>query len=339
MSRQMVMKVSDLILDMATGDASAEDVHIQEALGRINVSSSIFEAAYNISELPSEDISFVQEAADKQGLPTDKEGSVGVSVEAVNQELEAYFDLVIATAKKVKSTAVKSLALLRNAGKKLGVSQSSDFLAEMSSLTQAFSQAYPKGMKLDGDSGFLKSKYAARMAESYCTGMVNILGGYGLEISSVFEDKVVKQVADLSNWKKALDLVKSDKPELQLRNIYGMLNRGGKQLSFDKMLSRNMHYTDNVTGKDLASFGVAVYTLIAVSDAVAKQASQKKAVIAKVREIVSSCTNSHRVTRSCEDINDGVKEWSTNLNSLTTNIAKGFNDSIYGMTKAVTKKK
>ena len=85
----MVMKVSDLILDMATGDASAEDVHIQEALGRINVSSSIFEAAYNISELPSEDISFVQEAADKQGLPTDKEGSVGVSVEAVNQELEA----------------------------------------------------------------------------------------------------------------------------------------------------------------------------------------------------------------------------------------------------------
>lgn len=335
----MVLKVSDLILDMATGDASAEDVNIQQALGRINVSSSIFEAAYNISELPDEDISFVQEAADKEGIPTDKEGSVGVAVEAVNRELEAYFDLVIATAKKVKSSAVKSLALLRNAGKKLGVNQSSDFLAEMSSLTQAFSQAYPKGMKLDGESGFLKSKYAARMAENYCTGMVNILGAYGLEISSVFEDNVVKQVTDLSNWKKALDLVKSDKPELQLRNICGQLTRGGKQLSFDKVLSRNTHYTDNVTGKDLASFGVAVYTIIAVSDAVAKLASQKKSVIAKIRVIVSNCTNSRRVTRSCEDINDGVKEWSSNLNSLTANISKGFNDSIYGMTKAVTKKK
>lgn len=333
-----MQKVSDLILDMATGDASAEDVHIQEALGRINVSSSIFEAAYNISELSSEDISFVQEAADKEGIPTDKEGSVGVANEAINRELESYYDLTIATAKKVKSVASKSMALFRNAGKKLGVNQSSDFLEESKAIAAAFGEAYPKGMKLDGDSGFLKSKYAARMAENYCMGMVNTLNAYGIEINSVFEDKVVKIIADLSNWNKALDLASSKKPELALRDMRGKLIRGGKQLSFDKVLTRDQHYTDNVTGKDIQTFGIAVYTLIAVSDAVAKCASQKKSAIAAVRKTVADCTNPRRVTRSCEDINDGVKEWSSNLNSLTANITKGFNDSIYGVTKSISKK-
>lgn len=329
-----MQKVSDLILDMATGDASAEDVHIQEALGRINVSSSIFEAAYNISELPSEDISFVQEAADKAGLPTDKEGSVGVANEAINRELEAYFDLVIATAKKVKGVASKSMALLRNAGKKLGVDQSSDFLEEIKGISAAFSERYPKGMKLDGESGFLKSKYAARMAEDYCMGMANVLDAYGIEINSVFEDKVVKTIADVGNHGGS----RSEKPEMALRNMRTQLIRGGKQLSFDKVLSRDRHYTDNVTGKDVSTFGIAVYTLIAVSDAVAKCASKKKSAIAATRQIVAGCTNSHRVTRSCEDINDGVKEWSTNLNSLTTNITKGFNDSIYGVFKVLGSK-
>ena len=330
-----MLKVSDLILDMATGDASAEDVHIQEALGRINVSSSIFEAAYNISELPSEDISFVQEAADKAGLPTDKEGSVGVAVEAVNRELEAYLDLTIATAKKVKGVATKALALLRTAGKKFGVSQSSDFLAEIGAIASATKEAYPKGIKLDGESGFLKSKYAARMAENYTLGMANILGAYGISIASVFEDKVVSTIA--SPGKQSTN--EAEKPELALRNMRSKLILGGKQLSFDKVLSRNLHYTDTVNGKDVESFGIAVYTLIAVSDAVAKAASsQKKSAVSKVRQTVANCTSSHRVTRSCEDINDGVKEWSTNLNSLTTNISKGFTDSIYGMTKAITKK-
>ena len=329
-----MQKVSDLILDMATGDASAEDVHIQEALGRINVSSSIFEAAYNISELSSEDISFVQEAADKEGIPTDKEGSVGVANEAINRELESYFDLVIATAKKVKGVASKSMALLRNAGKKLGVDQSSDFLAESGAIAKAFGEAYPKGMKLDGDSGFLKSKYAARMAENYSTGMANTLNAYGISIASVFEDKVVSTIA--SPIKAAS--TEGAKPELALRNMRSKLIIGGKQLSFDKVLTRDQHYTDNVTGKDIQTFGIAVYTLIAVSDAVAKCASQKKSAIAAARKTVADCTNPRRVTRSCEDINDGVKEWSTNLNSLTANITKGFNDSIYGVTKSISKK-
>ena len=37
------MMTSDLMLDMATGNASIEDVHIQEACQKINVSSGIFE--------------------------------------------------------------------------------------------------------------------------------------------------------------------------------------------------------------------------------------------------------------------------------------------------------
>ena len=44
------MKVSDLMLDLATGDSSVHDAFIQEAAGKVAVSNAIFQAAYKISE-------------------------------------------------------------------------------------------------------------------------------------------------------------------------------------------------------------------------------------------------------------------------------------------------
>ena len=55
------MKVSDLMLDMSTGNASIEDAYIQEAFHKIKVSSGIFQAAYDISELEEDEVALVQD--------------------------------------------------------------------------------------------------------------------------------------------------------------------------------------------------------------------------------------------------------------------------------------
>lgn len=334
------MKFSDLMLDIASGDSSINDVYIQEAMGKINVSSSIFDAAYLISELPGEDISFVQEAADANGLPTDKEGAVGVANEAVFRELDAFYDLTISTAKKVKETANKSLVGLRTVGKKLGVNGSSDYLnGFVKPLQDAFAKAYPKGIKLDDKSGFVKAKYATRMTETYCKGMANILGAYGVSLGDVFKDEIVEMVARIPSGMMHVRDNNATSSKYDLKDLKSQLSTGGKQLAFDKQVSRNIHYTDTIKADNLSAFAIALYTLIAVSDAIIKAGKQKKKAIGEVKRVVANCTNTKRVTSSCQDINDGVKEWSSNLNSLVTNITKVFYDSIYGLGGALGGKK
>ena len=89
-------KYSELMLDVACGDASDIDAYIEEAKGKINVSNAIF--ALECSIVNDEcDSMCIQEAAEA-GLPTDKEGATGVSCEAVKQQLIAFYDLINNTA-------------------------------------------------------------------------------------------------------------------------------------------------------------------------------------------------------------------------------------------------
>ena len=44
-----------------------------------------------------------------------------------------------------------------------------------------------------------------------------------------------------------------------------------------------------------------------------------------------------RVVRSVESISDGIKEWSDNLNNLTTNMTGAFTDSSYELLKMLKK--
>ena len=318
------MKVEDVLLDIATGDASAEDAFIADAVGKINVSSAIFEAAYEISELPSEDIPYIQEAADQQKIPTDKEGSVGVANEAVCQELTAFFDQIVLSAKKIKDSTNKSLGVLRTIGKHLGVKASSDYLnGFVAPLQTAFKNANPKGLVIQSKGGaFIKSRYATRMAENYCKGMSNILAAYGIDMGTVLDNEVVKLI--VRNNIKLRNDVKD------LRDVESNLSTGGKQLSFDKTIGKDSHYTETIKSNDLNAFAISLYTIYVTADAVSKMSGKKKAALSTIRGYVNDTTaKANRVARSCESINDSVKESSDNLGSLTNNINKAFNDSIY----------
>lgn len=324
------MKVEDVLLDIGTGDASTHDVDTSVAMGKINVSSAIFEAAYGISELPSEDItSVIQEAADSQQLPTSKEGSTAVAGEAVCHELSAFFDMLISTAKKTKDTANKSISMLYTLGKKeFKTGKSEDFLnGFVTPLTQGFKEKYPKGLEIKTDGAFIKAKYAARMAENYCKGVANIFAAYGISFDDILDKDAVKLIARSS--------IKSRKTVSDLRDVESNINLGTKLLSFDKTVTKDRHYTTVVRATDLQSFAVSINAIQIMSDAVIKVASMKKKSIGSIKNIIDTTNKkAGRVARSCEGINDSVKEGSQSLKSLTDNITKAYNDSIYHLAAA-----
>ena len=124
------MKVSDIMLDLATGDASVHDAYIQEAMGQVKVSAAIYNAAKQIALLDdSERSQIVQEAAEA-GLPYDRENSIRLMYGSVDYASElanavvskGEIDLKHAgkflkakSAKKYTSNLIQGIGLLCNA--------------------------------------------------------------------------------------------------------------------------------------------------------------------------------------------------------------------------------
>jgi hypothetical protein len=328
------MTLTELMLDIASGDASEHDVHIQESLGHINISARQFAAAYSISDYPGDLPSIIVESAKNANLPTDKDEAKEVANTAVIQGLSAFYNLMIATAKKVRSATERELRAYAALGKKYGIAfDTHNFLSGfLNPLCSAIEKDGLLGKKLD-DRSFIKGKYAARMVENYGKGMANLMSGYGLSIDNVFGDSVVGAIirGDYSGKKTIKDL----------RDVESNMSTGGKQLNFDKTLDKKTHYQDYVKIVDFKVLAISIFALSKISEAIIVtlgNASTKKTALANITKLVNDASNGNkRVVRSAESISDGTKEWSDNLNKLTTNMTGAFTDSSYELLKMLKK--
>jgi hypothetical protein len=327
------MTVTELMLDIASGDASEHDVHIQECLGHINISAREFAAAYSISEYPDDLPSIIVEAAANAKLPTDKGEAKEVANTAVIQGLSAFYNLMIATAKKVRAATERELRAYAALGKKYGINfDKHNFLTGF--LNPLCSAVEKDGLlgKLD-DRSFIKGKYAARMVENYGKGMANLMSGYGLSIDNVFGDSVVGMIVrnNFSGKKTIKDL----------RDVESNMSTGGKQLNFDKTLDKKTHYQDYVKIVDFKMLAISIYALSKISESIIVtlgNASTKKTAMDNIKKLFNDASaGNKRVVRSVESISDGTKEWSDNLNKLTTNMTGAFTDSSYELLKMLKK--
>lgn len=326
------MKVSDLMLDMATGDVSEHDVDAVAAAGRINVASAYFEACYKIAELPKDgDYPIIQEAADVAGMPTDAAGATAMGCTAAKKTLDAFYDLIVATAKSIKQAANKDLNLLRTVGRKAGVSADSQ-----SNFTTSF--ATPLGKSVisqlgDGkhvnisEGSFLKGKTALDIATGYGKGMTNLLAAYGINISNVFSDPAIASEFDKTCTNKKTE-------PTSLKEINSYLSTGGSIIDMDKQADKHGHYTVSPKADDIQTLAVALYAIIAVSNAVITACSKgaKSAAIGKINTLCDEDTGKNKkITRTIEAISVDVKKWSANLTNLTSNLKKAFTDSVYAL--------
>lgn len=327
------MTITELMLDIASGDASEHDVHIQESLGHINISARKFAAAYSISEYPDDLPSMIVEAAANAKLPTDKGEAKEVANTAVIQGLSAFYNLMIATAKKVRAATERELRAYYALGKKYGINfDKHNFVSGfLNPLCAAVEKDGLLG-KLD-DRSFIKGKYAGRMVDNYGKGMANLMSGYGLSIDYVFGDSVVGMIVRNSySGKKTIK---------DLRDVESNMSTGGKQLNFDKTLDKKTHYQDYVKIVDFKMLAISIYALSKISESIIVtlgNASTKKNAVEHIKKLVDDASDGNRrVVRSAESISDGTKEWSENLNKLTTNMTGAFTDSSYELLKMLKK--
>ena len=340
------MKFSELMLDMATGDASMYDAYIAEAVGKINVSHAVFEAAYKISELPEgEDFMIVQEAADA-GLPTDQEGSAGLANESVAQELNAFFDLIVATAKKVKQATDKDFKALVGLGKGLGVTVGEGSVESFAqSLGAAVVSGRGKNLKssvLRGKAGsielgsrkFLAPMFVKKASKNYAQAMSKFLAAFGISIKGAFDDTVVKKLAGAG-----ADASESG----NLHSIDSAICSGnGHMISND--ISGGNSYRTNVSGKDIADLVEAVYVARVISNAVVEAAGNKgtkknvKAFIDGAVSGTSDITNKKgtKVKKSVSATAASIAENIKKTNGAWTNfvnktIVSGYTDSVYAL--------
>ncbi len=339
------MKFSELMLDMATGDASEYDAYIAEAVGKINVSHAYFEAAYKISELPEgEDFMIVQEAAEAD-LPTDQEGSADLANESVVQELKAFYDLIVATAKKVKQATDKDFKALVGLGKGLGVSIDEGGISEFASkLASNIVDARGKGVKSSvmrgragsielGSRKFLAPMFMKKSAKNYALGMAKHLSAYGISIKSAFNDPLVSKYAGSG-------VEASENPTLQ--TIDSNICSGNGHINVIKITGGNSYRT-NISAKDIVELVESVYVARAISTAVVEAAGNKGtkknayALVANAVANASDVTNKkgkvkRSVSMTAASINENINECKeTWVDFVKTTLVTGYSDSVYAL--------
>lgn len=317
----MATKVTDLMLDMETGDACIEDAYIASAKGKIAVSHAIFEAAYKNCELP-DDGNFVcyQESAEA-GIPTQSTAAAGTACEAVVRELDAYYDGVMASAKKIKDAAEKDLKTLIAIGKKVGVSMSEDFER---GFAEPLGKAVVTSHRLDlSEKKFLKGRESVKLAKSYAKGMTYIMGAYGIRLGSELNGGIKNFTGCDGNCKTASCI----------KSLESCLSDGGRALKVGEP-----SVTDSIKAGDVADLATAIWSIANVADAVLKVGKAgKKDAIAAVRSYCSSDAKPGKVSRTAEAINADIKTYMGNLEAIGNAIATGFTDSAYVLMQTVSR--
>ena len=328
----MSIKVSDIMLDLETGDASPRDAYIQEAMGQVKVSAAYYDAAKKIACLePSEMTEVIQEAATNNGLPTDRENAINFMYEAAEHELIGtlrHFYQEAAKIDEVGSKPTTPLAGLNQLGKVCGVKKTLDGTKEYAA---EFAQAVMKNkdLNLKGGAKFLKAGAAKKATKNLIDGFEYLAKAFGIDISALANDSSVKALCPTFDGKASSD-------DCSLSQMVAYVKKAGKAVKGTSISDGD--YTTSVSKTDVA-------TVVLCNFAVTKVAGRIKAAFgsngAKLESKINACMkkcNKKNISGDTEDLNsaDGsaAKDINADINKLVDELITGFNNSFYSLLQA-----
>jgi len=261
------MKFSELMLDYATGDACKQDAYIQEALGQINVSKAIYEAAVEITDLDADEIAYIQEAATAAGIPTDRNEAFALAKEGFSRSANGFMNLLKQSTSKVADAADKSWKAICGASRMVGVPDD-----VRSQGLEDFAVATAKGIvnKAYSDEtamsqGFKDGTSLRTNAGLYMKGIQDILPSFGLKGN--MNNSVVTEYVAMSDT----DYSKSDLNKFIITMEYATAALGNSKVA--------PAYDATVT--DIADYIRTAYTLKtfceSVTDALDSDSTKKSA--------------------------------------------------------------
>jgi hypothetical protein len=326
------MKVTDMMLDLETGDASTHDAYIQEAVGKVNVASAMFDLASKANAIANAEITdesmLIQEAADA-GYPTDAAGTCGMACEAVKQSVSALYDLIAVSAKKIKESVNKDMKLVLTIGKKLGIDAKPENFADGFAAPLATALTRSK-VKCD-EARFLKSRYSTKIFTAYTKGITAFLMAFGLNITDVFKDPTIAKEVEKSFAGK-------NGPPATFKAVESYMSDAGKLIKVEKIAGKDSHYTANPSKSDLYDLFVSLYIVLAVSDAVIGTAGKsiKSTVMDRFNTLCGKedCS-SKKISKTLDSIGSDCKHWAANIENIADAITKCYTDSVYVLTAAV----
>lgn len=365
----MSIKFSDVLLDLDTGDASMHDVHVKEAMGKINVSSAIFEYAAKLAECP-ENSAFVQEAAaaaEESGLPSSPSEGKGLATAAVSQELIGFYDVVVENAKKVKSAADRDMKAIIGLGKKYGISTSAASSGNfMISFAKPLAEALVRDFAVNRKSKnyirfakdiFPKASESEKLIFAYGNAMARLAAVFGISLGECIEDPTVQEVLSIRDGAlKAFfvgivgDKTAANEPRTgfdkggipDVGALYKALMKGSSVPHVGKVAT-----TSGADAEDIAELITYTYVAFQVSKCVVAGASAKKkaGATAFINQLMAAEETRHdqsgkggqkKISKKFDKINENIKGWASAVSGSSDLVVKTFSDAVAALGKIAT---
>ena len=329
------MKVSDIMLDLATGDASVHDAYIQEAMGQVNVSAAIYDAAKTIANLDETERSqIVQEAADA-GLPSDREGALALAYESVEHELVGITHQFYTEMFKLDERATKATSpygAMNALAKSLGCEKTMDGTLEYA---MEYAKAVTEGkkdVKLKPGTRHLKGKKAEEKTGNLIQGACIFANALGINTKSFLESKSIKAVvpAGLST-EPGKDEEGKDKCSLN----YCVKGMKSANTFIKKATFKDSDFTTNPTADDIAKVHACDVAVSKLASFIKNKFGEDgKAIEGRIKKCCGSC-NKKKLSDAAEELNEKgedknvskVVEISKNLREACESFIKEFNNS------------
>ena len=324
----MGVKVSDIMLDLATGDASIHDAYIQEAMGQVKVSAAIYNAAKQIAMLDDEDRSSIVQECAEAGLPSDKDGAMALVYEAVERELIGTCRHLYSESAKIEETSSKPTAplgavnaLAKACGVKTTLNGTKEYAAELANTV-----VKNGGINLSGGVKFCKAASAKKLTKNLIQGASLICNAFCINTDELFNDDTVAVVVSApvtTKPRKGSD----GEDSCDLSYITGAIKNAGKFVK-DTDLS-DSDYTTKITKNDLATVITCNFAAAKVAKFIkSKLGENGSKVEKKIKSVVKKSANKENISGAAEDLSSSVSEINKNLCTLCSNTIKAFNDSI-----------
>lgn len=340
----MKVKVSDIMLDLATGDASVHDAYIQEAMGQVKVSAAIYDAAKLIASLDdSERPQIVQEAANA-GLPSDREGAMNLVYESVEHELIGLTHQFYTEMYKLDERATKPTtpyAAMNALAKSLGCDKKLDGTLEYAMEYAKTVSEGKKETKLKSGTRHLKGKSAVKQTKNLIQGACILANALGIDTKSFLDSKSIKAVVpDGLTTDAGKD--EDGKPCCSLTHCVAAIKTADKFLKKAKFNEND--FTTSPTPDDIAKVhacDTAVSKLAAFIKS--KFGEEGNKIEARVKKACKSGCNKKKISDAAEDLNEKssanvskVVEIAKDLRAACDDFVKEFNNSADALIESKT---
>ena len=324
----MGVKVSDIMLELATGDASVHDAYIQEAMGQVKVSAAIYNAAKQIAMLDDEDREDIVQECAEAGLPSDREGALALVYEAVEHEIIGTCRHLYSESAKIDEVASKETAplkaisaLAKACGVKTNMNGSKEYAAEL-----ATAVIKNKDINLKGGARFCKASSAKRLTKNFIQAASLLCNAFCIDTSALFEDDTISTVVSAPVSSKPRKNSNGE-TECSLDYVVSTIGNAGEYLKNPTL--EESDYTTSISKNDIATVITCNFAAAKVAKFIKNKLGKDGGKVEKlVKAVVKKSVKKNGITSAAETLGSTVAEINHNLFQLSKNIIKAYNDSI-----------